>query len=361
MMQAPTRWTALAAALAVAAVATPAVADDVVVYQAEGSASAALDDARTPALDVAFAAAVTEAVADLAGAGARAQADAIEREIIRRARRFVAAFSVTDQHNTGDELVLEVAVKIDRDKLRARLGELGVTLAAVATTPAPLRVARRRATVLLRVTGLGRPLSTFGAAATDDVPGREAIGLTLDRAGFAVVSASAAGPAPPDAAGLPVDDAGARALAGDARADVAVVVGIAVGELVRSAGSRPGPHPPPRPSASSTSRPAPRSPRPPWPPARSAGPIASACRWSPPRRRLARSSRPGRASGRRGRRRLSTPRRSPRPTAPRCGSAAWPHGRWSPRCEPGWRRRPAIPRSRSPASPAARSRSRSTA
>ena len=84
--------------------------------------------------------------------------------------------------------------------------------------------------MLLRVTGLGRPLSTFGAAATDDVPGREAIGLTLDRAGFAVVSASAAGPAPADAGGLPVDDSGARALAGDAHADLAVVVGIAVGD-----------------------------------------------------------------------------------------------------------------------------------
>ena len=222
---------ALARGLALsAAAATPAAADDVVTYQAEGSAATTDSDARTHALDVAFAAAVTEAVADLAGTAARAQADAVDREIIRRARRFVASFSVTDQRSTGADLILDVAVKVDRDKLRVRLGELGVVLAVTPTSPTPPRVARRRATVLLRVTGLGRPLSTFGSAATADVPGLAAVGVALDRAGFAVVSSSAAGPAPADDGGLPVDDSGARALAADARADVAVVVGIAVGD-----------------------------------------------------------------------------------------------------------------------------------
>lgn len=221
---------ALVAAVLLAATVGRAVADDVVTYQAEGVAAADQADARTRALDVAFAAAVTEAVADLAGSAARAQADAVDREIIRRARRFVASFSVTDQRTAGGQVVLEVAIKVDRDKLRARLGELGVTLAAVATAPTPPPVTRRRATVLMRVTGLGRPLSSFGAAATDDVPGLPAVGQALDRAGFAVVAASAAGPPPDDAGGLPLDDAGARALAGDARADVAVVVGIVVGD-----------------------------------------------------------------------------------------------------------------------------------
>jgi hypothetical protein len=215
-------------ALSLAAAAGPAFADDVVAYQALGSAPSSDADPRTHALDVAFAAAVTEAVADLAGAGARTQADAVERDIIRRARKFVTAFSVGEQRTSGGELVLEVTVKIDRDKLRARLTELGVPLATVASGPVAPRVARRRATVLLQVIGLGRPRATFGAAATEDLPGREAIGLALDRAGYAVVSASAAGPAPDATPGLPVDDVGARALAADAHAEVAVVVGIAV-------------------------------------------------------------------------------------------------------------------------------------
>ncbi len=230
-MTAPTRRGGCAVALAIAIGAVgPAVADDVVAYDALGSAPAAEADARTRALDVAFAAAVAEAVVDLAGGGTRPHADLVEREIIRRARRFVAAFSVGDQRTTGGELVLEVVVKVDRDKLRAKLTELGVTLATTTSGPTPPRIGRRRATVLLQVTGLGAPRATFGAAATEDLPGREAIGLTLDRAGYAVVSASAAGPAPDDRPGLPVDDSGARALAGDAKADVAVVVGIAVGE-----------------------------------------------------------------------------------------------------------------------------------
>lgn len=223
------RWGALALAAA-ALTAGPARADDVVPYQAEGSAPADDAEARTRAVDAAFAAAVTEAVADLAGPGARGQAAAIEREIIHRARRYVGGFSVLDQRTAGSELVLQVKVKVDRDKLRAKLTELGVALLAAPTAPVAPRVARRRATVLMQVTGLGRPLATFGAAATEDVPGREAIGLTLDRAGYLVVSASAAGPAPDDAVGLPVDDTGARALAADAKADVAVVVGIGVGE-----------------------------------------------------------------------------------------------------------------------------------
>jgi hypothetical protein len=82
----------------------------------------------------------------------------------------------------------------------------------------------------MQVTGLGRPLSTFGSSATDDVPGLPAVGEALDQSGYAVVAASAAGPPPAAAAGLPVDDAGARALAGDAGAELAVIVGVHVGD-----------------------------------------------------------------------------------------------------------------------------------
>jgi len=71
-------------ALAVAATligGTMLAAADVVTYAASGSAASADADARTRALDTAFASAVTEAVADLAGKAARAKAAEVDREI----------------------------------------------------------------------------------------------------------------------------------------------------------------------------------------------------------------------------------------------------------------------------------------
>ena len=66
--------------------------------------SAGASDARTRALDAAFASAVTEAVADLAGKAARTQGAAVDREIVKRARRFVASFAVTAERPGADQL-----------------------------------------------------------------------------------------------------------------------------------------------------------------------------------------------------------------------------------------------------------------
>ncbi len=218
--------------VALGGLAGPAVAEDVFTYDARGAAEEAGPDARTRALDAAFASAVTEAVADLAGAAARPKAAEIEREILRRARRFVASFQVKGQTSVGGRLELEVAVRVDRDKLRARLTELGVALRAVeATRPEPPAPGRKRAALLLRVVGAGPTTATFGAAASLDTPGLHGIAEALDRVGFAVVPPPGAGPAPGDDGALPVDDGGARALAGDVKAQIAVVVGIRVGAL----------------------------------------------------------------------------------------------------------------------------------
>lgn len=219
------------AVLALVLAAAPAAAE-VVTYEARGRADDGAADARTAALDAAFAVAVTEAVADLSGAAARAKAGEVDREIIKRARKFVASFQVVSQSSAGGALELEVAVRVDLDKVRAKLGELGVAVRAV--TPKPIEQAprgKKTATVLMRVVGASRVSATFGAAATDDVPGLARISEALGAAGYAIVPASAAGPPIGEEDELPVDDTGARALGGDARADVAVVVAIKVGEV----------------------------------------------------------------------------------------------------------------------------------
>ena len=210
---------------------TAPAAADVVSYAASGSAASAEADARTRALDTAFASAVTEAVADLAGKAARAKAAEVDREIVRRPRRFVASYAVTAERAVGDRLELTVDVRVDRDKLRARLIELGVELRAAEPLPepGPPPVRARTATVLYRVIGVGELGASFGVTARGDLPGANALEAALARSGYRAVAATSAGPAPDDDGELPVDDASARALAVDAKAEAALVVGVAVG------------------------------------------------------------------------------------------------------------------------------------
>lgn len=220
----------LAVVLGLGFAGRPAAAE-VVTYDARGRADDSAADPRTQALDVAFAAAVTEAVADLAGAAARTKAADVDREIIKRARRYVASFQVKAQSADRGSLELEVAVRVDLDKVRTRLGELGVPLKprepGVVTSPGG--TGGKTATILLRVTGAGPLSATFGAAAGLDVPGAVRLAEALAAAGYTIVPSSAAGPPPGPEHELPVDDTGARALGADARATVAVVVGIQVG------------------------------------------------------------------------------------------------------------------------------------
>jgi hypothetical protein len=103
----------------IAAVAPRAHAEDVVAYTAEGSTAASNPDARTVALDNAFARAVGSAIGEIVAGDVRtAHKGEIDREIIAHARLWVARFTVTKDEVDDDRRELTVSVRIDRDKLR---------------------------------------------------------------------------------------------------------------------------------------------------------------------------------------------------------------------------------------------------
>jgi hypothetical protein len=229
----------LAAALAlIAAAAAPAAADDVVSYETDGAAAAALTDARTRALDVAFAAAVDHALADLvAPADLTAFRGDLDRTIVARARLYVASFKVTEEATRGDELHVSAAVKIDRDRVRAKLTEMGVPTRAapapgpgpaIGPGPGPVSSSGPRAVVLLRVSTPTRVIATYGTAAAESVPGAEALAELVRGAGWAQVPAPRSGPAAHAGGDLPLDDDAARALGGDAKARTIVIVGVTI-------------------------------------------------------------------------------------------------------------------------------------
>ncbi len=235
-MGALTRGAALAAVIAMASAAR---AEDLGSYAGEGAAAATLSDARTRALDVAFATAVDRAVTELvAPADRTAHRGEIERAIVGRARLYVASFKVVTEGADGADFHVTAQIRIDRDKLRAKLGELGVPVVAragtldvplplgpIGTVPVHVGPAATRATVLLRVTTPTAVLATYGVDG-GDTPGADAVAERAARAGLTVVAAPHSGPAAHGGGELPLDDDGARALAGDARARVAVVVGV---------------------------------------------------------------------------------------------------------------------------------------
>ena len=140
--------------------------------------SAGASDARTRALDAAFASAVTEAVADLAGKAARTQGAAVDREIVKRARRFVASFAVTAERPGADQLELDVDVRIDHDKVRARLLELGVELRAAPTRATVGDGALRSAGPTPVAITAPRPQSSVTPGASSTVSGAAAAGAT---------------------------------------------------------------------------------------------------------------------------------------------------------------------------------------
>ncbi|HUJ62028.1 MAG TPA: hypothetical protein VLX92_26160, partial [Kofleriaceae bacterium] len=216
-----------------------ALADDVVAYEAEGDAAATGDDPRVAALDDAFAHAVESALADLVSGDARtAHKGEIDREIIGHARLWVKKFTVTKDETNDDRRQLVVSVRIDRDKLRARLGELGI---AIQDTGAPLgtppdAAPARPAVVLLRLATPAGARADFGAAADADMPGLSAATNVLRAAGFAVRRASASGPTANPEGELPLDDDAADAQATSAGAELALVIGVSVGPAVAMRG-----------------------------------------------------------------------------------------------------------------------------
>jgi len=209
---------------------TPAFADDIVAYQAEGDAPSSGSDPRTMALDEAFANAVGSALAELVSAEIRtARKGELDKEIVGRARLWVVKFSVTKDETVEDRRELTVSVRIDRDKLRARLGDLNIATKETAVTPPPggdtptVTAPAKTATVLLRVFTPKGIEATYGTGAIADLPGVGALHNLLRGQGFAVRKAPASGKTDGD-----LSDDEADALAAEAKADTFAIASVTV-------------------------------------------------------------------------------------------------------------------------------------
>jgi hypothetical protein len=212
------------------AVAGPARAEDVVSYQADGDADAAAPDARVAALDEAFAKAISQAVNELVDPEVRRQSKpVIDRELIGHARLWVSRFTVTREAVADDRKQVSVSVRVDRDKLRARLGELNIAIRDAGEAPP---AAAQGATVLLRVAAPDGVHATYGLAAEKEVAGLAALSEVLRHASFAIKRAPASGPAARADGELPLDDDTAEALAAEAKAELALIGGVSVGAPV---------------------------------------------------------------------------------------------------------------------------------
>jgi hypothetical protein len=205
-------------------------ADDVVAYQADGDADARAPDARVEALDEAFGKAVSQALGELVDPEARKQSKSVlDRELIGHARLWVAKFTVTRETVADDRKQLSVSVRIDRDKVRARLAELNIAIRAAGDAPAANAIA---ATVLLRVVTPEGVHASYGLSAEKEVPGLAALSSVLRRANMVIKRAPASGPAAKADGELPVDDDTAEALAAEVKADLVAVASATLGSPV---------------------------------------------------------------------------------------------------------------------------------
>jgi hypothetical protein len=205
-------------------------AEDVVAYQADGDADAAASDARVEALDQAFGKAVSQALGDLLDTDVRRQnKPVLDRELLGHARLWVAKFTVTKEAVADDRKLVSVSVRVDRDKLRARLAELNIATKVAGDAPAPNA---QTITVLLRVVAPDGVRATYGIAAEKDVAGLAALSNALRRANLIVKRAPASGPAARADGELPVDDDTADALASEAKADLVAIAGVTIGPPV---------------------------------------------------------------------------------------------------------------------------------
>jgi hypothetical protein len=209
-----------------------AAAEDVIAYEAEGDADAGGNDPRVAALDEAFGRAAVAALADvLDGDTRKAHKAVLDREIIGRARLWVAKFTVTKDQTDEGRRQLTVTVRVDRDKMRAKLGELGIT----GGDPQPAG-GSKGTVILLRVADPDGVRADFGASAEKDIPGLGALSAALRGGGMSIKRAPATGPAARATGELPLSDDEAEAMAVEAKAELAAIAGVTVGAPVAARG-----------------------------------------------------------------------------------------------------------------------------
>ena len=211
-----------------AAVTSVARAEDIAAYETEGDAEVSGSDPRVAALDEAFARAVTLAIADVVAPDVRSAKKAdLDRELIGRARLWVAKFTVLKDTTADDRRQLKVTVRVDRDKVRAKLAEM-----TIPTMTAGEASKGRSVTVLLRVGDGDAVRASYGASAEKELPGLGALSSALRAGGMAVKRAPASGPVARAGGELPLGDDEAEALATEAKTDLAVIAGVTIGDAV---------------------------------------------------------------------------------------------------------------------------------
>lgn len=214
--------------LLILALAAPARAEDIASYDTEGDAPTSGADPRVAALDEAFAKAISLALIDTVSAEVRgAKRSELDREIVSHARLYVAKFTVTKDTTDDDRRQLRVTARVDRDKVRAKLTELGIPVMTSGEASKG-----RSVTMLLRVTNGTSVRASYGATAEKDLPGLGALGSSLRAGGMSIKRPPAAGPAARPDGDLPLADDEADGLGGDAKAELVAIAGVTVGAPV---------------------------------------------------------------------------------------------------------------------------------
>ena len=209
----------------VLALAVPARAEDVATYDTEGDAETSGADPRVAALDEAFGKAIDLALVDVVAPDVRSAKKAdLDREIVAHARLWVAKFTVTKDATSDDRRQLRVTVRVDRDKVRAKLAELNIPVMTAGEASKG-----RSVTILLRVTQGSSVRASYGQTAEKELPGLGALASALRGGGMSVKRAPASGPAARGTGDLPLDDDEADALGGDAKAELSAIAGVTVG------------------------------------------------------------------------------------------------------------------------------------
>ena len=211
-----------------ASLAAPARAEDVATYDTDGDAETSGADPRVAALDEAFAKAINLALIDVVAADVRgAKKVELDRELVSHARLWVAKFTVTKDTTSDDRRQLRVTVRVDRDKVRAKLAEMAIPVMTAGEASKG-----RSVTILLRLSEGTSVRASYGATAEKELPGLGALASALRAGGMSIKRAPASGPAAKAGGDLPLDDDEADGLGGDAKAELAAIAGVTVGSPV---------------------------------------------------------------------------------------------------------------------------------